>query len=162
MGCQAVTFDYNAWVARYPEFAAVQSATAQEYFNEAGLYFANPNPRVSTTAILSTLLNMVTAHIASLYSQSQNDPTPGQPKDANTPVGRINSATQGSVTIQTQNDYPPGSPQWWQQSKYGASFWAASAQYRTGAYVPGATQYGSGGLFGIGGGFGFGPGWGGG
>ena len=88
------------------------------------------------------LLGMVTAHIAAL-----NAPLSGHP--ASTLVGRISSATEGSVTVATQNDYPPGTAQWWQQTKYGAAFWAASAQFRTARYVHGPrAQYN-----------GFGPRW---
>ena len=39
--------------------------------------------------------------------------------------------------MQTENLYPPGSAQWWQQTKYGAAFWAATSQYRGMRYVPG-------------------------
>ena len=81
----------------------------------------------------SMLLGMVTAHIAAL-----NSPLNGQP--SSTLVGRINNASEGSVSAQTENLYPPGTVQWWQQTKYGAAFWAASQQYRTMRYVPGPVR----------------------
>jgi signal transduction histidine kinase len=62
-------------------------------------------------------------------------------------VGRINSATTGSVTVASENNYPPGSAQWWQTTKYGAMFWAATAGFRTFRYsacptiVPGARPF---------------------
>lgn len=143
MGCVgiSVTFNYATWVARYPEFSALSATTAQSYFNEACLYFANPNPWVSNPTNLLTLLNMLTAHIAALYSQSQDDSSPGSPKDANTPVGRISSAGEGSVNVQTA--YDAANPeQWYAQTKYGASFWSATAQYRTMRYVRGSLQPG--------------------
>ncbi len=94
---------------------------------------------------------MLTAHIAALYSQSRGDPEPGQPKDANTPVGRISNATEGSVTVALE--YDATNPQeWFSQTKYGASFWAATATYRTMRYVPGQLQPGGfGGYGGLGG-----------
>ena len=76
------------------------------------------------------LLNMLTAHIAAL-----NAPLGGQPSSPL--VGRVSNATEGTVTVATDNQYPPGSVQWYQQTKYGAAFWAASAQYRTAIYAPG-------------------------
>ena len=158
MSCAAVTFNYAAWSARYPEFAAVTQATAQEYFNEATIYWRNDGSSpCSTPAIQSTLLNMLTAFIAERYSQSQNDPSPGNAKDADVPVGRISNATEGSVSGQFTNDYPPGSPQFFQQNKYGADFWQATAVYRTMRYARGFLQPGSfgPGLYGY-------PGWGGG
>ena len=128
-----VTFDYVAWSARYPEIAAyVPQATAQAYFNEAQFYCDNtPQSLITDDSVggqRSMLLNMVTAHIATL-----NAPLNGQPSSPL--VGRISNASEGSVSVQTQNDYPPGTPQWWQQTKYGAAFWAATAGYRTMRYV---------------------------
>lgn len=139
MSCApAVTFNYTTWQARYPEFQAVSEPLAQSYFDEANLYcwnnIENPAARFGT---LPTLLNMLTAHIAALYSQSQGSPSPGQAQDANTPVGRIDSATEGSVSVHTDmGDANAGSPSqaWYMQTKYGASYWAASAPYRTARY----------------------------
>lgn len=130
-----VAFDYSAWATRYPELSAsVSQPLAQQYFNEAQLYCDNtacsPIRDDSLGGQRSMLLNMVTAHIAAL-----NAALNGQ---ASSPlVGRISNAAEGSVSVQTQNDYPPGTVQWWQQTKYGASFWAATAQYRTMRYIPG-------------------------
>lgn len=129
-----VDFDYGAWSLRYPELAASVSApVAQLYFNEAGLYCDNTACSPVKDALpggqRAMLLNMLTAHIAALNSQLA-----GQ---ASSPlVGRISNATEGSVSVQAQMDYPPGSPQWFMQTKYGASFWQASAAYRTMRYMP--------------------------
>jgi hypothetical protein len=134
-----VNFDYNSWIARYPEFGPngaqpVSSTLAGLYFNEATLYSANNGSgpvRDATTQ--SMLLNMMTAHIAALNAPLAN----GQP--ASSLVGRISNATEGSVTLGIENQYPPGSPQWFQQTKYGAAWWAATAQYRTMRYTVGPT-----------------------
>lgn len=131
-----VVFNYSGWIARYPEFSAVSPAAAQQYFNEATLYCRNDGGGpVSNATIQATLLNMLTAHIAALYSQSQGDPNPGTAKDANTPVGRISDAAEGSVHVSLQNDMPPGTAQWYNSTKYGASYWAATAVYRGFRYV---------------------------
>ena len=127
-----VAFNYVGWVTRYPELGAyVSQSLAQEYFNEAGLYCDNTvNSPVTDDTVGGQrymFLNMLTAHIAAL-----NAPLGGQPSSPL--VGRINNATEGSVSVQTENQYPPGSPQWFQQTKYGAAFWAASAQYRIARY----------------------------
>lgn len=130
----AVTFDYAAWVARYPEFANVSEPQALGYFDEAGLYCANDacNPAL---AVLPTLLNMLTAHIAWLNAPrdaSGNPAASGQP--ASPLVGRISNASEGSVSVQTENQYDSGTPQWYQQTRYGAAYWAATAQFRTARY----------------------------
>lgn len=123
-----VAFDYGGWSTRYPEFSAVSQPLAQMYFNEATLYCDNtpcsPICDASVGGQRSMLLNMVTAHIAAI-----NSGVNGQA--ASQLVGRIATAGEGSVNVGTQNDYPPGSVQWFQQTKYGAAFWAATAGYRT-------------------------------
>lgn len=125
------TFNYASWVARYPELDAVAEPTATEYFAEAGVYWRNDGTGpVPDQALQLRLLNMLTAHIAARYSQAQGSPSPGSPQNPNTPVGRINSASEGSVSAQFQNDYAPGSAQWFMQTKYGSDFWAATKAYR--------------------------------
>lgn len=130
-----VQFDYSVWSARYSELAPyVAQPLAQSYFNEAQLYCDNtPCSPICNLGERAVLLNMMTAHIAAL-----NAPIGFMP--SSTLVGRISGATEGSVSVQTQNDYPPGTVQWYQQTKYGAAFWAATAQYRTMHYVPGITR----------------------
>lgn len=127
-----VSFDYSTWALRYPELAAsVPQPLAQQYFAEATLYCDNsPCSIVTDLTMRAMLLNMVTAHIAAL-----NAPLNGQ---ASSPlVGRINTATEGSVSVGTQLDMPPGSAQWFSQTKYGLAFWQATAQFRAMRYVPG-------------------------
>jgi hypothetical protein len=112
----------------------VQQSLAQAYFQEAQLYCDNTltSPIADDTVggARSLFLNMVVAHIAQL-----NAAINGQP--ASPIVGRINNATEGSVTVASENLYPPGTVQWWQQTRYGAAFWAATQQYRKMYYAQG-------------------------
>ena len=124
-GVPAVTFVYANWIARYPEFAGVGATAAGLYFQEGTLYCKNSLNPVPTVAALTMLLYMVTAHIAAL-----NSPTTAAGANPGTPTGRISQAAEGSVSVTYTNDYPPGTPQWWQSTKYGAAFWAASLPYR--------------------------------
>lgn len=123
-----VTFNYQTWLARYPEFSGVPEPLAQEYFNEASLYFAN----FGWTASLPqapTLLNMLTAHIAQL-----NAPLGGQPSPQT--VGRVASAGEGSVNVSLEYQ-GSGSPSqaWFISTKYGAAFWQAVVNLRSARYV---------------------------
>lgn len=142
----AVDFNYSAWTARFPEFAAVPDELAAQYFAEATIYWRNDGTSpASTTAIQSVILNLLTAHIASLYVQSQGMPAPGQPQDANTPVGPVTTATQGSVTVTTTPMLAPGTDglqAWLAQTKYGLQAWSMMSQYKTFRYVQGALQPG--------------------
>lgn len=128
-----VAFDVTKWKTRYPEFAGVADATAQEYFDEATIYHANNGSGpVATAGTQSTLLNMLTAHIAARYA------TVGGVAPSNL-VGRIASATQGSVTVAA--DYGTTTSEqeaWYNQTKYGADYWRATAQFRTFRVVLGA------------------------
>ncbi len=141
----SVTFNYGAWQQRYPEFSAVSQPMAQDYFTEATLYWRNDGTvPVSTAAVQSMLLNMLTAHIAALNSQSQGDEFPGESKDANSPVGRISSVTQGSISLSIESGAPPSEQAaFFGQTRYGLAFWRATAAFRTGGhYIPGQLQPG--------------------
>lgn len=126
-----VTFSYPEWLVQYPEFAAVTQPQAQSYFNRATLYCDNtPCSPICDLFQRTVLLNMATAHMAKLFA-GQN----GQPP--NTLVGRINSASQGSVSVQAAYTEPTSDLQaFFNQTEYGAAFWAATTKYRTAFYVP--------------------------
>jgi hypothetical protein len=144
MGCAPVQFDYNRWVQTFPELAAVVQPRAQLYFDLSAIMWRNDGTGpVSNPATQLNLLNLLTAHLATTYTQGLGDPSPGAPKDANGPVGRISNATEGSVSIAT--DYGTSIPQQMAfliQTRYGATFWALTAQYRTARYMPGTLQAG--------------------
>lgn len=126
MPCASATFVPADWKLRYPEFATVDNALAQLYFNEATLYCANRLNPVQTVPVLTQLLYMLTAHIAAI-----NAPTTPAGANPMTPPGRISSASEGSVS--TQFDFqagPPGSQAWYNQTKYGAAYWQAALPYR--------------------------------
>lgn len=130
-----VAFNYQTWIARYPEFTAtVKADLAQEFFNEATIYHRNDGGGpVSNAAIQSTLLNIATAHIAQLAVGTAKKP-------ASDIVGRITTAGEGSVSVSTEMQVPPGTAQWWNQTKFGAAYWAATAQYRTMRYLRGPVR----------------------
>ncbi len=133
-----VAFDYSFFLQRYSELAYIAESLLQLYFNEAGLYCDNTaNSPIQDSTVGGQrylLLHMATAHIAFMNSPPSAGGTASQL------VGRIQSATQGSVSVSTQNDYPPGSAQWWQQTKYGAAFWASSTQFRLFRYRRGCRR----------------------
>ena len=129
--CGVVVFSYTDWLIQYPEFSAVTQPQAQSYFNRANLYCDNTACSPITDLFQRTiLLNQVTAHIAKLFAS-----VGGQPP--NNLVGRINSASQGSVSVQAAYTEPTSDLEaWFNQTPYGAAFWAATTKYRTAFYVP--------------------------
>ncbi|HWE98829.1 MAG TPA: DUF4054 domain-containing protein [Caulobacteraceae bacterium] len=132
MGAVA-TFNFTAWQARYPEFTSVSELAADDYFAEACVYHDNTGAGpVVDGATQLRLLNMLTAHIAAIYSGVGTLGPSGV-------VGRIAAATQGSVNVTAEFDATKGA-QWYLQTPYGASYWGATAIYRTARYLPGSDQ----------------------
>jgi Protein of unknown function (DUF4054) len=128
-----VQFNYAAWAALYPEFGTTVTQTqADGYFDIATTIHRNDGGGpVNSPAQQIQLLNMLTAHIAQLMAP----PSPGQ--QPSQIVGRINSATQGSVSVQAA--YSTNVSQqmaFFIQTKYGALYWTATAPYRTMRYRP--------------------------
>jgi hypothetical protein len=105
---------------------------ASAYFAEACLYHRNDGGGVVNDPVTQlTLLNMVTAHIAKRYATDANG---NAPSDL---VGRIASATQGSVSVSTQDSDTQPSAQFWKQTKYGADYWQMTRRFRTMRYIRG-------------------------
>jgi hypothetical protein len=125
------TFDPVAFKVRYPEFAAVSNAYLQACFDQAGLYLSNTDASpVQDIAIRTQLLWILTAHLA--YLGGSLNPGGGA-----LPVGRVSSATEGSVSASFDyGQFRPGSVAWFNQTQYGASFWAATVNLRGFHYIP--------------------------
>lgn len=126
-------FNLGQFLARYPEFNAVNAANPGRLaglFQEAGLYLPNTDcSPVQDVCKRGVLLNMITAHISFLAGDLSAD---GQAR----PVGRLSQAGEGSVSATFDYTSPePGSGPWYQQSQYGAAFWAATMNLRGMRYV---------------------------
>jgi len=141
-----VDFNYAQWIAMFPEFAGVDPAAAYGYFRRAELLHRNDGGGpVTSCSVQQTLLDLVTAHIAQLSAPQVNG-IPATTAPGSTPapgiVGRVASATEGSVSISTELALADGSVQqaYYSQTKYGLEYWAATAAYRTFRYIPGFTR----------------------
>lgn len=131
------TFDADAFKVTYPQWSGLPNPQLQDYFDIATLYWRNDGTSpAKTVAIQSMLLNLLTAHITQLSAGVDG-------KGASAVVGRINSASEGSVSVGA--DYPAtASNAWFLQTPFGASFWQATAAYRMLTYMPGPTRFGNG------------------
>lgn len=133
-------FVYADFTAAYPAFAsAPPEATLQAYFELAGeVWLRNDGTGpVRKTTLQTQLLYMLTAHLAQLFSGPDGNDPSGL-------VGRISSATEGSVTVSTEYESTMNSA-WFNQTPYGAAFWQATAAFRSfPAYLPGPTRFGNG------------------
>lgn len=123
-----VAFDIAAFRARYPEFASTADALINECFAEATIYLDNTDASIVVDVIVrAVLFNMLTAHIVSLQARANTAAL----------VGRINQATEGSVTVAAEMGPASNTSAWYMQTQYGASYWQATARYRTFQHVPG-------------------------
>lgn len=130
----AVSFDSAAFLLRYPEFSTVPVPLLEQYFIEAGVYCNNTDTSpVTNEPLRSILLNMLTAHLAKLYSGANGQGAAGM-------VGRINSATEGSVSVSAEMGPATGSNAWFLQTQYGAAYWQATSAFRTARYRPGFSR----------------------
>jgi Protein of unknown function (DUF4054) len=132
-----VSFDWTYFSTRFPECSAPGLAMLQTIFAEAALYCDNsPTSPVADSTVGGQrylFLHLITAHLSALsFGTTGKNGQPATPL-----VGRINSATEGSVTVQTELKVPEGTPQFWAQTKYGVMFWTASSGYRQMLYFPG-------------------------
>ena len=141
MGCPPVMGGIAVWnpgifLGRYPEFTAAYNANQQRYADiftyEASSYLSNcPTSPVPDVNLRLRYLNMLVAHIAFLSGDLNAD---GQAR----PVGRISAAAEGSVSASFDMGAPAvGTQAWFDQSQYGAAFWAATSSLRGLRYVPG-------------------------
>lgn len=138
-GGAIATFDYAKWVALFPALSYVSDTQAQMWFGIAGeFYLRNDGTgRVRNQQTQQDLLNLITAHLVQLFV-----PNPANGPAQTGLVGRIASATEGSVTVSAEYAaQTSASMAFWVQTQYGAAFWAATAAYRTGMYVPGPRRF---------------------
>jgi hypothetical protein len=90
---------------------------------------------IRTIALQTQLLYMLTAHVAVLLY--------GADGTGAGPVGRVSSASEGSVSVSTDFPTNPNSA-WYMQTQYGAMYWQATMAMRTANYRPGPTRFGTG------------------
>lgn len=128
----AASFVYNDWIALFPQFqSTVSEAQANLLLELATTFHRNDGGGpVSDVNTQTALLNLMMAHVAQLTFGSSTQPVSPL-------VGRVAGANEGSVSVQTENQYAPGSPQWYQQTQYGSMYWQMTAPYRTMRYIPG-------------------------
>lgn len=124
-----VSFDFAAWSDRYPEFSTVTSGQAAAFFNEATVYHRNDGGGpVNDANKQAVMLNALTAHIAMLAVGIGAVQTPAAM------VGRISSATQGSISVSADASALPGTAAYFAQTTYGLSYWQMTAYLRSFRY----------------------------
>lgn len=132
-----VTFDEAAFLLRYPMFNAWATANPgqlQERFNEVTAIYINNTAYATVRDVTERgyLINYAIAHVVAIEG-ALSDPADGG-ASASGKVGRVSSATEGSVSVSLDMGAVPGTAAWWLQSQFGAAYWNATAKYRTFRY----------------------------
>lgn len=126
-----VTFDPDAFTTQYPAFVKVTSPALQNNFNLATIQLNNSwCSVVQDEPTREMLLYLLTAHITALLNGVNGKGPTGI-------VGRISSATEGSVTASI--DYllnPTEAESYYTQTPWGAQYWRSTVSYRTALYIP--------------------------
>lgn len=120
-----VVFDVDQFREQYPTITA-NDAQLEGYFMLAESMLNNT--RCSVVKNLDTrrqLLYMLTAHIATINDNNEN----GNPL-----VGRVSSATEGSVSISADYGQMGNNERWYLQTPHGAMYWQLTAKYRSALY----------------------------
>jgi hypothetical protein len=147
MATTPAVFSYADFIAQFPEFDAVDEATISGWYTVAGATICRNDGLgpVSNAATQAVLMMFATAHLIQLFaSQVNGQPNTESPSAVPSPniVGRVSSATEGSVTVQTEMAVPPSAAAaFWYQTKYGLLWWTMTAPYRTMRYIPGPQRY---------------------
>ncbi len=119
-----VELDIEGWRELFPAFAEAADAQVQHWFAQACMLVGNdagsmipydPPSRLQR----QTVINLVMCHLATLDRRG----------DA---VGRVTSATQGSVSSSTDYAAAGRNAAWWTQSQCGATAWQLLKPYRVG------------------------------
>lgn len=131
-----VQFNYSEFTTAYPEFAvapAANSAACAMNFALASLNLENCcGSPVQDANVRQALLYLLTAHVTFLFT-----PCGANNSSPQGIVGRIDSATEGSVSVHADFPQPSdGSLAFLSQTKYGAQFIALTASLRTMHYIP--------------------------
>ncbi|EDZ3532392.1 DUF4054 domain-containing protein [Salmonella enterica subsp. arizonae] len=130
-----VTFDSQVFVSLYPEFSSVGEPVLAAVFNQVtSLYLDNTDESpVTDLNEREQLLFLLVAHLCSLRGF-------GKSGDGQTGlVGRITSASEGSVSVSVDNSGSNDASWWYLQTPYGAAWWQATMPYRSMQYHPGGS-----------------------
>lgn len=132
-------FDYDSFAIRFPEFEEVTMERVRGFWDEANIFLKNDPTSPIAWRQRGPILNLMTAHIMALNAAV----VPGQIASAGGLVGRISSATEGSVSVSLE---PLGTDSsalgaWLGQTRYGNQLWAMLQRYLVARYYPGAQPY---------------------
>lgn len=128
-----VTLYPEKFRALYPEFSNVTDPQLEGVLSTSDLYLENDAQScIQDLKKREYLLYMITAHM--LYLRYGNNKGRG----GTGLVGRISSASEGSVSVGSELGSMRFNQAWYAQSPYGLDFWMATKICRMPKYYPGS------------------------
>lgn len=120
-----VVFDPVEFRQLYPSITATD-VQLEDYFAMAETFLDNTKCSVvKDLAVRKRMLYLLVAHIATLT---------GMAEKGNPVVGRIGSATEGSVSVSLDYGAMGNNERWYLQTPWGAMYWQLTKKYRSAVY----------------------------
>lgn len=120
-----VVFDPAEFRALYPSITATD-LQLEMYFAMAETFLDNtPCSVVKNEESRKRMLYLLVAHIATLT---------GMAEKGNPVVGRISSATEGTVSVSLDYGTMGNNERWYLQTPWGAMYWQLTKKYRSAVY----------------------------
>ncbi|CNF26247.1 Uncharacterised protein [Yersinia nurmii] len=128
-----VALDIPKFRAMFPEFSNIADDLLPFLFDQATDYLNNTEySLVIDVTKRERLLYLLMAHLA--YMRFGDDKGNG----GSGMVGRLSSASEGSVSVSSEAGVVEFRYMWYTQSPYGMDYWQATKVYRMANYYPGS------------------------
>ena len=123
-----VVFNPDTFREIYPQFIDTPNAVLDWWFAQAETLLNNTDCSiVKDLGERERLLMLLMRHLAALDERAEQGGL----------VGRIGSATEGSVSVSADMGAVGSNAAWYLQTPYGATYWQMTAKYRRFRYVLG-------------------------
>ncbi len=123
----AVVFDKARFQTAYPEVQAADAQLEMWFVQAESLLDNTGRSIVKKPEEREMLLFLLVRHFAALNERAAQGGL----------VGRIASASEGSVSVSADMGAAIGNAAWYLQTPYGATYWQLTAKYRRFRYVSG-------------------------
>lgn len=123
----AVVFDKARFQTAYPEVQAADAQLEMWFVQAESLLDNTGRSIVKKPEEREMLLFLLVRHFAALNERAVQGGL----------VGRIASASEGSVSVSADMGAVGGNAAWYLQTPYGATYWQLTAKYRRFRYVSG-------------------------
>lgn len=132
----AVVFDPDLFRELYPMFSDVSDSLLEALFVQACMYLDNTDASLVTDLKeREQLLMLLVAHLCALRGYGDS----GGASGGGGLVGRITSASEGSVSVSVDSSGSNDSSWWYLQTPWGADYWQLTSPYRSMIYHPGSS-----------------------